>query len=219
MHWHYRARRSRALLQPGGLQWLRQQRLGARLFLANWIGRCRYSNIVAPYYRAQHPKSYYTDERIPQPQRALELINEALSHWRAQGFDFTPLTPDNQGFVYAMNVYYAGPVVNNWAKGLWPHAHHLDAPVALAPGHSAFDYQFTAMGSELTLGTLCHENGHMLCDYPDLYDYGYESSGIGGYCLMRGRQPQPEEPGADRRVSQTPVGWGAQRHRAHAWRR
>jgi M6 family metalloprotease-like protein len=24
----------------------------------------------------------------------------------------------------------------------------------------------------------------MLCDYPDLYDYGYESSGVGGYCLM-----------------------------------
>src|SRR5262245_4363783 len=164
-------------------------------YLANSIGRCRYSNIVAPYYRAQHPKSHYTDEQIPQPQRALELISEALYHWQAQGFDFTPLTADNQGFVYAMNVYYAGPVVNNWAKGLWPHAHHLDAPVPLAPGRSAFDYQFTAMGSELTLGTFCHENGHMLCDYPDLYDYGYESSGIGGYCLMcAGGNLSPKNP-------------------------
>jgi subtilisin-like proprotein convertase family protein len=42
------------------------------------------------------------------------------------------------------------------------------------------------MGSELTLGTFCHENGHMLCDYPDLYDYGNESSGIGAFCLMCG---------------------------------
>lgn len=165
------------------------------LFLANSIGRCRYSNIVAPYYRAQHPKSYYTNEQIPQPRRALELINEALSHWRVQGFDFSPLTADNEGFVYAMNVYYAGPVVNNWAKGLWPHAHHLDASVALAPGRSAFDYQFTAMGSELTLGTFCHENGHMLCDYPDLYDYGYESSGVGAYCLMcAGGNLSPKNP-------------------------
>ena len=24
----------------------------------------------------------------------------------------------------------------------------------------------------------------MLCDYPDLYDYGSESSGAGAYCLM-----------------------------------
>ena len=94
-----------------------------------------------------------------------------------------------------MNVYYAGPVVNSWAKGLWPHAHHLDAPVPLAPGCSAFDYQFTAMGPELTLGTFCHENGHMLCDYPDLYDYGKESSGIGGYCLMcAGGNLSPKNP-------------------------
>ena len=164
-------------------------------FLANSIGRCRYTNIVAPYYRALRPKSYYTDEQIAQPRRALELINEALTHFRAQGFDFTPLTADNQGFVYAMNVYYSGPVVNNWAKGLWPHAHHLDATVPLAPGRSAFDYQFTAMGAELTLGTFCHENGHMLCDYPDLYDYGYESSGVGGYCLMcAGGNLNPKNP-------------------------
>ena len=34
-------------------------------FLANSIGRCRYSNIVAPYYRAQHPKSHYTNRADP----------------------------------------------------------------------------------------------------------------------------------------------------------
>jgi M6 family metalloprotease-like protein len=164
-------------------------------FLENSLGRCRYTNIVAPYYRASHPKSYYTNEQIEQPVRALELINEALSHWRTHGFDFTPLTGDSSGFVYAMNVYYAGPVVNNWAKGLWPHAYNLNAPVPLAPGRSAFDYQFTNMGSELTLGTFCHENGHMLCDYPDLYDYGDESSGIGAYCLMcAGANINPKNP-------------------------
>ena len=32
------------------------------------------------------------------------------------------------------------------------------------------DYQITDMGSELTLRTFCHENGHMVCDFPDLYD-------------------------------------------------
>lgn len=153
-------------------------------FRDNSIGRCRYTNVVAPYYRAKNPKTYYTDRTIPQPQRAVELINEALVHHKAAGFDFAPLTADNQGFVYAMNVYYAGPVTNNWAEGLWPHAHHLGSAVALRPGQSAFDYQFTAMGAELVLGTFCHENGHMLCDYPDLYDYGYESAGVGAYCLM-----------------------------------
>jgi M6 family metalloprotease-like protein len=153
-------------------------------FRDNSIGRCRYTNIVAPYYRARHPKSYYTDRTIPQPQRAVELIAEALAHHKANGFDFSPLTTDGQGYVYALNVYYAGAVTNNWAEGLWPHSWHLDSPWPLMPGKQAFDYQFTAMGAELELGTFCHENGHMLCDYPDLYDYGYESSGVGAYSLM-----------------------------------
>ena len=153
-------------------------------FLENSLGRCRYTNIVVPYYRALHPKTYYTDRTIPQPRRAYELMNEAIAFHKAQGFDFSPLTVDSQGFVYAMNVYYAGPVTNNWAEGLWPHSHHLGTAVQLRSGMKAYDYQFTAMGAELGLGTFCHENGHMLCDYPDLYDYGYESSGVGGYCLM-----------------------------------
>ena len=153
-------------------------------FRDNSIGRCRYTNIVADYYRAQHPKSHYTDPNIEQGVRARELIVEALTHLMANHFDFTPLTADSGGFVYAMNVYYAGEVVNNWAEGLWPHAWHLATPVLLVPGKSAFDYQFTDMSHQLSLGTFCHENGHMLCDYPDLYDYGSESSGVGAYCLM-----------------------------------
>jgi M6 family metalloprotease-like protein len=153
-------------------------------FHDNSIGRCRYTNIVADYYRAQHPKSYYTDPGIQQGIRARQLIVEALTHLKANNFDFTALTADGGGYVYAMNVYYAGEVVNNWAEGLWPHAWHLGTPVLLAPGKSAFDYQFTDMSHQLTLGTFCHENGHMLCDYPDLYDYGSESSGTGAYCLM-----------------------------------
>ena len=26
----------------------------------------------------------------------------------------------------------------------------------------------------------------MVCDFPDLYDYGYESNGVGDFCLMCG---------------------------------
>ncbi len=66
---------------------------------------------------------------------------------------------------------------SNWLTGVYD-------GVLLAPGKSAFDYQFTDMSQQLSLGTFCHENGHMLCDYPDLYDYGNESSGVGAYCLM-----------------------------------
>jgi M6 family metalloprotease-like protein len=153
-------------------------------FFDNSIGRLRYKNVVTPYYRARHPKTHYTDPNVQMGVRARELIREALEHWKANGFDFSTLTVDDTGMVYAMNVFYAGPVVNNWSEGLWPHAWMMGTAVPLAPGRSAFDYQFTAMGAELRLGTFCHENGHMLCDYPDLYDYGNESAGVGMFCLM-----------------------------------
>jgi hypothetical protein len=59
----------------------------------------------------------------------------------------------------------------------------------------AHDYQITDMANELSLGTFCHENGHMLCDFPDLYDYGGESSGVGAYCLMcAGGNISPKNP-------------------------
>ena len=147
-------------------------------------GRLKYKNIVAPYYKAKHPRSYYTNEAIAQPIRARQLIKEALNYHRAQGFNFTGLTVDNQQYVYATNVFYAGTRVNNWAKGLWPHSHYLQTPYRLAPGRNAYDYQITDMTNELSLGTFCHENGHMICDFPDLYDYGSESSGVGMFCLM-----------------------------------
>ena len=155
-------------------------------FSDNSGGKLRYTNIVAPYYTAKHERKHYTDETQPYPLRAMELIKEALDSLTEQGFDFSPLTVDSQGFVYATNVFYAGGNVNGWSKGLWPHASRM-SNYELMPGKIAADYQITNMGSQLTLGTFCHENGHMICDFPDLYDYRFDgvySHGVGSFCLM-----------------------------------
>jgi hypothetical protein len=54
-------------------------------------------------------------------------------------------------------------------------------------------YMLTGLGeraSSMSIGTICHETGHLLCRFPDLYDYGTRdeddkrSRGIGQYCLM-----------------------------------
>lgn len=58
------------------------------------------------------------------------------------------------------------------------------APFQATPTKKFNDYQITNMGAELTMGTFCHENGHMVCGCPDLYDYCYQSNGVGDYCLM-----------------------------------
>lgn len=148
--------------------------------------KLNYTSIVAPYYTTKYPRAYYTNEQIEQPLRAWEMIKEALAYHLGKGFDFSQLTVDDQQYVYAMNVFYTGVRVNNWAKGLWPHSYHLQTPYQLQPGKFAYDYQITDIGNELSLGTFCHENGHMICDFPDLYDYGRESNGAGIYCLMCG---------------------------------
>jgi len=147
-------------------------------------GRLRYTNLVAPYYTAQHPRAYYTDRKVAFGLRARELVKEALLYHHSHGMDFGDLTADSQQYVYATNVFYAGPRINAWREGLWPHSSSLQTPLALAAGKNAFDYQITDMSDALSLGTFCHENGHMICDFPDLYDYGNQSAGIGGFCLM-----------------------------------
>jgi len=147
-------------------------------------GVLRYKNLVTSYYTAAHDRSYYADPSILFGERTRELILEALTSLRTGGFDFSSLTGDASGFIYALNVFYAGERVNNWSEGLWPHSWSLAAPFDATSTKKFSDYQITNMGSALTLRTFCHENGHMLCDFPDLYDYGRQGAGVGHFCLM-----------------------------------
>jgi M6 family metalloprotease-like protein len=153
-------------------------------FLDNSRGKLTYTNAVTQYYTAANNRAHYTDPTIAYGTRAKELIIEALNWLKAQNFNFGQLSSDSGGFVYALNVFYVGPTVNNWSEGLWPHSWSLNSPYDAGGGKKLFDYQITNIGSELTLRTFCHENGHMICDYPDLYDYGNQSAGVGHYCLM-----------------------------------
>jgi M6 family metalloprotease-like protein len=160
-------------------------------------GLLTYTNHVADYYTAQHNKAYYTDESVDIGIRASELINEALNSLDDQGFNFATLSTDSSDRIRAINTLYAGEVDNAWAEGLWPHKGYLD-PVFEADGVRSRHYQITEIGTELSLGTFCHENGHLLFDWPDLYDYDHDSYGIGEYGLMAygasSKNPVPPNP-------------------------
>lgn len=172
-------------------------------------GKLNYRTVVAPLYTARQPLAYYADAALRFGQRAEELIVEALDFHRKQGFDFSALTVDAQLGVYAMNVFYAGEVPNKWREGLWPHSSRLPQPFALMHNKSAVDYQVTAAGDALALGVYCHENGHMLCDFPDLYQYSDTKKGVGRYCLMclgsDGPKTNPTHVGAYLKLK---AGWG-----------
>jgi M6 family metalloprotease-like protein len=184
-------------------------------FFDNSDGKFTYTNIVAPWYEAKHPKSHYADatgqtDDTDNTVRARELIEEALAHHVARGFDFSQLSADAAECVHALNVFYAGPVVNEWNRGLWPHASTLDRPYSVASGKFMQDYQITNTGDELALGTFCHENGHMVCDFPDLYAAKGEWMGAGYYCLMcYGSSPDEKNPAQICAYLKHAAGWAS----------
>jgi M6 family metalloprotease-like protein len=156
-------------------------------------GHLVYTNYVPPaYYRAAHPKTYYEDPNISYGTRARELIIEALNDLESGGFDFSQYDANGDGLVDGINCFYAGYTRNAWAEGLWPHSWTV---YWSADGVQTYKYQISDMGSSLSLGTFCHENGHMICYWPDLYDYDYDSRGTGAFCLMSSTgSTNPREP-------------------------
>ena len=157
-------------------------------------GLLTYSNVVTIYITAPKPKTYYNDTTKDAGAQANILIKDVLDTLKAMTNyttqilpAFAGLTVDSSSQVVACNVFYTGGNGGRWTYGLWPHSWGLYNAGAqeLSPGgKKVFLYQITDMGSQLTIGTFCHENGHMLCDFPDLYDYNYVSSGVGDWCLM-----------------------------------
>ncbi|NQU09717.1 M6 family metalloprotease domain-containing protein, partial [bacterium] len=165
-----------------------------KYFSDNSNGSLTYTNVVTIYIRVPQPKTYYNVTTNDCGDQANILIKDALDTMKALPNyateilpSFGGLTVDGSNRAVAFNVFYAGGNGGVWAKGLWPHSWSLWNVGAqdLGNGKSVFKYQITNIGTSLALGTFCHENGHMLCGYPDIYDYGYDSiGGAGMFCLM-----------------------------------
>lgn len=156
-------------------------------------GKLEYQNVVVGPITLSRKRNYYIN---------VLLAEEALNQVVSMGIDLAQFDSKNEGILDAVSFLYAGEVV--YKDNLWPHNWYLDWEHA---GYRTNLYQISALGgasSDLTIGTFCHESGHMLCRFPDLYDYGRrdgdfeQSAGIGFHCLMSagnhnnwGRTPAP----------------------------
>lgn len=170
-----------------------------KYFQDNSNNTLTYTNIVTVYVRMVQPKTYYNDTSKDCGDQGNLLVRDAIAILKAlpnYATEIAPamanLTVDASGNVVACNVFFAGGNSGVWTYGLWPHSwvlYNVGAQT-LTTGVKVYPYQITNIGSTLTLGTFCHENGHMLCDYPDIYDYDrvgndYDSKGGAGmFCLM-----------------------------------
>ncbi|MGH8853013.1 MAG: M6 family metalloprotease domain-containing protein, partial [Telluria sp.] len=162
-------------------------------FLKVSSGKLDYTNTVVGPFTLSRSRHYYLQHL---------LVEEALQLAVASGVDLSQFDSRNEGIVDALNILYAGQSL--YQGELWPHNSYIELQFGAMRTNL---YQLTGLGrnpSELTIGTFCHENGHLLCRFPDMYDYGkrdndaLDSAGIGYYCLMgagnhldNGRSPSP----------------------------
>lgn len=142
-------------------------------------GKLDYTNTVIGPFTLSKKRQAYVNQL---------LVEEALRLAVASGIDLSQFDSRHEGIIDAINILYAGQSL--YQGELWPHNYFID----LRFGNMRTNlYLLTGLGrnaSELSIGTFCHENGHLLCRFPDMYDYGQrdndtsDSAGIGYYCLM-----------------------------------
>ena len=157
-------------------------------------GKLNYTNHVVGPIQLKHNRSYYVDNLLVR--EAMDIVVNDLE------IDLSEFDSRGEGIVDALNFMYAGRTA--YEGELWPHNHYIDLNYG---GMRTNYYMITSLGRrpvDLSIGTFCHENGHQLCRFTDLYDYGMrdgdfeKSNGIGVYCLMGsgnhlnyGRTPSP----------------------------
>jgi M6 family metalloprotease-like protein len=142
-------------------------------------GKLQYTNVVVGPYTLSRNREFYVNNL---------LVEEALQLAVADGLNLKQFDSLNENVIDALNIMYAGQT--QYRRELWPHNSNIN----LQFGQMRTDlYLLTSLGrtpADLSIGTFCHENGHLLCRFPDMYDYGdrdsdsTKSAGIGSYCLM-----------------------------------
>jgi M6 family metalloprotease-like protein len=136
-------------------------------------GQVDLNHDVVGYYRAKKPKSYY--ENASGYGTANELIREMIDYFDPL-VDFSKYDNDKNGTTEAISFVYAGSG-KTWGKGIWPHSGYIGIR---KDGVRLGRYNMCDMGNSLTIYVFCHEVGHMIFAWPDLYWFG-------DYCLMGNR--------------------------------
>ncbi len=110
-------------------------------------------------------------------QEAAQLANPSVN--------FAPYDNDGNGFVDAFVVIHAGSGAEQTGSvnDIWSHKWVLPAEFN-ADGTKIYPY--LTVPEDSRIGVCCHELGHLLFGFPDLYDTDGSSEGIGNWCLMAG---------------------------------
>jgi len=155
-----------------------------------------YSSFVVGPVTLSRNREYYISHSL-----AEEALSLALSECI---IDLSEFDVSGEKIIDAVTFLYAGRSL--YKDRLWPQNRRFAVPVI----HNSYifsRYMLAGLGRypvDMSTGTICHETAHMLCCFPDMYDYGLSTGdadigpGLGVYCLMSlgqrlnyGRTPVP----------------------------
>jgi M6 family metalloprotease-like protein len=145
------------------------------------------------WLRAPQTYAYYVDGYYgfgSYPQNAQRLAEDAV--WLADPYvDFSDYDNDSDGYVDALFIIHAGPGTEYTGNpnDIWSHKWST-YNVPYVDGVYCYIYsmepEYWASPGDMTCGVYAHEMGHAVFGLPDLYDYDYDSEGLGDWSLMAG---------------------------------
>ncbi len=140
---------------------------------------------VVGWFRLPQVYTYYTNNNYGfggYPMNAQRMTEDAV--WAADPtVDFSQFDNDNDGYIDALFIIHAGPgaEVTGNLNDIWSHA-STTVNVPYVDGVYAFRY--STEPEDGRIGVFSHEAGHAIFGLPDLYDYDYDSEGVGNWSLM-----------------------------------
>jgi len=140
---------------------------------------------VVGWLRMPQTYAYYVNGNYgfgSYPQNAQRLAEDAV--WAADSLaDFSEFDNDANGVVDALFIIHAGPGAEQTGNpnDIWSHA-WVTNNVPYVDG--VYAYYYSTEPENGRIGVFCHEAGHAVFGLPDLYDYDYDSYGVGRWSLM-----------------------------------
>jgi immune inhibitor A len=122
------------------------------------------------------------------PTNAQRLAEDAV--WAADPFvDFSQYDNNGDGQVDGLFIIHSGPgaEMTGNSNDIWSHMWSMAEP-PFVDGVTAAIYsmepEYWRNAGDMTCGVYAHEMGHSMFGLPDLYDYDYDSNGLGDWTLM-----------------------------------
>lgn len=150
-------------------------------------GSVEFITTVVGWFRLPQPYTYYTNGNYgfgSYPMNAQKMAEDAV--WAADSVvDFSEFDNDDDGYIDALFIVHAGPgaEVTGNVNHIWSHAWTtMNIPYV----DSVYAWRYSTEPEDGRVGVFSHEAGHAIFGLPDLYDYDYDSEGVGVWSLMAG---------------------------------